>query len=45
LILKLLWLIGCDPFLALLQAQGIEWITTNQPQQFQNQLKDIKKQK
>jgi hypothetical protein len=28
--------------LAILQQQGVEWITTNQPQQFQKQLKDSK---
>jgi hypothetical protein len=28
--------------LAILQQQGVEWITTNQPQQFQNQIKAVK---
>jgi hypothetical protein len=28
--------------LAILQQQGVEWITTNQPQQFQMQLKAFK---
>ena len=39
------WTVNEVSDLAMLQAQGIEWITTNQPQQFQNQLKDIKKQR
>ena len=36
------WTVNELSDLALLQAQGVEWITTNQPQQFQKQLKDLK---
>ena len=34
------WTVNELSDLAILQAQGVEWITTNQPQQFQKQLKD-----
>ena len=36
------WTVNELSDLALLQEQGVEWITTNQPQQFQNQLKVVK---
>jgi glycerophosphoryl diester phosphodiesterase len=36
------WTVNELSDLAILQAQGVEWITTNQPQQFQKQLKDSK---
>ncbi len=36
------WTVNELSDLAILQQQGVEWITTNQPQQFQNQLKDSK---
>ena len=37
------WTVNELSDLALLQEQGVEWITTNQPQQFQMHLKDLKK--
>ena len=36
------WTVNELSDLAILQAQGVEWITTNQPQQFQKQLKAFK---
>lgn len=36
------WTVNELSDLAILQAQGVEWITTNQPLQFQKQLKDSK---
>jgi glycerophosphoryl diester phosphodiesterase len=36
------WTVNELSDLAILQAQGVEWITTNQPLQFQKQLKDLK---
>jgi glycerophosphoryl diester phosphodiesterase len=36
------WTVNELSDLAILQQQGVEWITTNQPQQFQNQLKAVK---
>jgi glycerophosphoryl diester phosphodiesterase len=36
------WTVNELSDLALLQEQSVEWITTNQPQQFQNQLKAVK---
>ena len=36
------WTVNELSDLAILQQQGVEWITTNQPQQFQNQLKVVK---
>jgi glycerophosphoryl diester phosphodiesterase len=33
------WTVNELSDLAFLQQQGVEWITTNQPQQFQKQLK------
>ena len=36
------WTVNELSDLAILQVQGVEWITTNQPQQFQKQLKDSK---
>jgi glycerophosphoryl diester phosphodiesterase len=36
------WTVNELSDLAFLQQQGVEWITTNQPQQFQNQLKAVK---
>ena len=36
------WTVNELSDLAILQAQGVEWITTNQPQQFQHQLKAVK---
>ena len=36
------WTVNELSDLAILQQQGVEWITTNQPQQFQNQIKDSK---
>ena len=36
------WTVNELSDLAILQQQGVEWITTNQPQQFQKQLKDSK---
>jgi len=36
------WTVNELSNLAILQAQGVEWITTNQPLQFQKQLKDSK---
>ena len=36
------WTVNELSDLAILQQQGVEWITTNQPQQFQKQLKDLK---
>jgi len=36
------WTVNELADLAILQQQGVEWITTNQPQQFQKQLKDLK---
>ena len=36
------WTVNELSDLAMLQQQGVEWITTNQPQQFQKQLKDLK---
>jgi glycerophosphoryl diester phosphodiesterase len=36
------WTVNELSDLAMLQQQGVEWITTNQPQQFQKQLKDFK---
>jgi glycerophosphoryl diester phosphodiesterase len=36
------WTVNELSDLAILQAQGVEWITTNQPQQFQKQLNDSK---
>jgi glycerophosphoryl diester phosphodiesterase len=35
------WTVNELSDLAILQQQGVEWITTNQPQQFQNQLKAV----
>jgi glycerophosphoryl diester phosphodiesterase len=37
------WTVNELSDLAILQQQGVEWITTNQPQQFQIHLKDLKK--
>jgi glycerophosphoryl diester phosphodiesterase len=37
------WTVNELSDLAILQQQGVEWITTNQPQQFQMHLKDLKK--
>jgi len=37
------WTVNELSDLVILQEQGVEWITTNQPQQFQNQIKDLKK--
>jgi len=37
------WTVNELSDLVILQQQGVEWITTNQPQQFQNQIKDLKK--
>ena len=37
------WTVNELSDLAILQEQGVEWITTNQPQQFQMHLKDLKK--
>jgi glycerophosphoryl diester phosphodiesterase len=37
------WTVNELSDLAILQEQGVEWITTNQPQQFQIHLKDLKK--
>ena len=36
------WTVNELSDLAILQQQGVEWITTNQPQQFQKQIKDSK---
>ena len=36
------WTVNELSDLAILQEQGVEWITTNQPQQFQKQLKVVK---
>ena len=36
------WTVNELSDLAILQEQGVEWITTNQPQQFQKQLKEFK---
>ena len=36
------WTVNELSDLAILQKQGVEWITTNQPQQFQNQLNAVK---
>ena len=36
------WTVNELSDLAVLQEQGVEWITTNQPQQFQKQLKEFK---
>jgi glycerophosphoryl diester phosphodiesterase len=36
------WTVNELSDLAILQEQDVEWITTNQPQQFQNQLKAVK---
>jgi glycerophosphoryl diester phosphodiesterase len=36
------WTVNELSDLAILQQQGVEWITTNQPQQFQKQLKALK---
>ena len=36
------WTVNELSDLAILKEQGVEWITTNQPQQFQNQLKVVK---
>ena len=36
------WTVNELSDLAMLQQQGVEWITTNQPQQFQKQLKELK---
>jgi glycerophosphoryl diester phosphodiesterase len=36
------WTVNELSDLVILQQQGVEWITTNQPQQFQNQIKDSK---
>ena len=36
------WTVNELSDLAILQEQGVEWITTNQPQLFQKQLKDSK---
>ena len=36
------WTVNELSDLAILQEQGVEWITTNQPQQFQNQLNAVK---
>ena len=36
------WTVNELSDLAILKEQGVEWITTNQPQQFQMQLKDLK---
>ncbi len=36
------WTVNELSDLAILQQQGVEWITTNQPLQFQKQLKEIK---
>jgi glycerophosphoryl diester phosphodiesterase len=36
------WTVNELSDLAILQEQGVEWITTNQPLQFQKQLKDLK---
>jgi glycerophosphoryl diester phosphodiesterase len=36
------WTVNELSDLAILQEQGVEWITTNQPQQFQNQIKAVK---
>ena len=36
------WTVNELSDLAILQQQGVEWITTNQPQQFQKQLKEFK---
>jgi glycerophosphoryl diester phosphodiesterase len=37
------WTVNELSDLLILQQQGVEWITTNQPQQFQMHLKDLKK--
>jgi len=37
------WTVNELSDLAILQQQGVAWITTNQPQQFQNQLKTFKR--
>jgi len=36
------WTVNELSDLAILKEQGVEWITTNQPQQFQNYLRDLK---
>jgi glycerophosphoryl diester phosphodiesterase len=36
------WTVNELSDLVILQQQGVEWITTNQPQQFQNQIKAVK---
>jgi len=36
------WTVNELSDLTILQEQGVEWITTNQPQQFQKQLKEFK---
>jgi glycerophosphoryl diester phosphodiesterase len=36
------WTVNELSDLAILKEQGVEWITTNQPQQFQKQLKELK---
>jgi glycerophosphoryl diester phosphodiesterase len=36
------WTVNVLSDLTILQEQGVEWITTNQPQQFQKQLKEFK---
>jgi len=36
------WTVNELSDLAILQQQGVEWITTNQPMQFQKQLKELK---